>query len=63
MRITLNIDDKLFEKAARLTNIKEKTALIRCALETLIALESSKRLARLGGTERELQNIPRRRVK
>ena len=63
MRTILNIDDKLLEKASQLTNITEKTALIRRALEALIALESSKRLARLGGTEKELQKIPRRRVK
>ena len=63
MRTTLNIDDELFEKASKLTNIKEKTALIRRALEVLIAFESSQRLARLGGTEKGLQNIPRRRLK
>ncbi|RMF89302.1 MAG: type II toxin-antitoxin system VapB family antitoxin [Nitrospinota bacterium] len=63
MRTTLNIDDELLEKASQLTNITEKTALIRRALEALIALESSKRLARLGGTEKALQKIPRRRVK
>ncbi len=62
MRTTLNIDDAILEKAALLTGIKEKTALIRLGLEALIALESSKRLAILGGTEKELQDIPRRRI-
>ena len=62
MRTTLNIDDEILEKAALLTGIKEKTALIRLGLEALIALESSKRLAILGGTEKELQDIPRRRT-
>ena len=61
MRTTLNIDDKILEDASRLTGIKEKTALVRLGLEALIALESSKRLARLGGTEKELDRIPRRR--
>ena len=61
MRTTLNIDDKILKKASRLTGIKEKTALVRLGLETLIASESSKRLARLGGTEKELNPIPRRR--
>ena len=61
MRTTLNIDDKILKKASRLTGIKEKTALVRLGLETLIATESSKRLARLGGTERELKPIPRRK--
>jgi len=61
MRTTLNIDDDLLEKASRLTGIKEKTALVRLGLEALIARESSKRLARLGGTEKDLRPIPRRR--
>jgi len=61
MRTTLNIDDKLIEKASRLTGIKEKTALVRMGLETLIATESSKRLARLGGTEKGLKPIRRQR--
>lgn len=61
MRTTLNIEDKLFEKAVRLTGIKEKTSLVRLGLESLIALESGKRLARLGGTEKGLAPIPRRR--
>ena len=61
MRTTLNIDDKILEKASRLTGISEKTALVRLGLEALIARESSRRLARLGGTENELKAIPRRR--
>ena len=50
MRTTLNIDDEMLEEASRLTGIKEKTALVRLGLEALIARESSKRLAKLGGT-------------
>ena len=61
MRTTLNIDDQILKKASLLTGVKEKTALVRLGLEALIARESSKRLAMLGGTEKELQNIPRRR--
>ncbi|MCP4574731.1 MAG: type II toxin-antitoxin system VapB family antitoxin [Deltaproteobacteria bacterium] len=61
MRTTLNIDDKILENASRLTGIKEKTALIRLGLEALIARESSKRLSRLGGTEKGLKKINRRR--
>ena len=55
-------DDKLLEKAMRLTGIKEKTSLVRLGLEALIAKESSKRLTQLGGTEKKLEPIPRRRV-
>jgi len=62
MRTTLNIDDEILEEASRLTGIKEKTALVRLGLESLIARESGKRLARLGGTEKDLHPIPRRRT-
>jgi Arc/MetJ family transcription regulator len=61
MRTTLNIDDGLLARAARLTAIKEKTALVRAGLEALVARESAKRLATLGGTERALRSSPRRR--
>jgi Arc/MetJ family transcription regulator len=62
MRTTLNIDDSLVKRASILTGIKEKTSLVRLGLEALIARESSKRLARLGGTEKNLKIIPRRRM-
>jgi len=61
MRTTININDEILKKASELTGIKEKTQLVRLGLEVLIALESSKRLARLGGTEKGLRAIPRRR--
>jgi len=63
MRTTLNIEDKLVEKASELTGIKEKTTLVRLGLEALIARESARRLAELGGTERQLKAIPRRRIR
>jgi Arc/MetJ family transcription regulator len=62
MRTTLNIEDELLERAAKLTGIKEKTSLVKRGLESLIAIESGKRLARLGGTEKGLKTIPRRRT-
>ena len=62
MRTTLNIEDELLARAAELTGIKEKTSLVRLVLEALIARESAKRLAALGGTERNLRMIPRRRM-
>ena len=63
MRTTLNIEDELLAKAARLTGIEEKTSLVRLGLEALIARESGRRLAKLGGTEKKLVRIRRRRVK
>ena len=62
MRTTLNIEDKLIDKASKLTGIKEKTALVKLGLEALITMESCKRLAKLGGTEKKLTMIPRRRT-
>ncbi len=61
MRTTLNIDLDLLKEASRLTGVSEKTALVRLGLQALIAKESAKRLADLGGTEKSLSPIPRRR--
>jgi Arc/MetJ family transcription regulator len=61
MRTTINIDDETLKKAAELTGIKEKTALVRRGLEALISLESAKRLAKLAGSEKALRPIPRRK--
>ena len=63
MRTTLNIEDELLDKAAKLTGIQKKTTLVRLGLEALIARESSKRLAKLGVTEKKLKMIPRRRIR
>ena len=62
MRTTLNIEEELLTKASKLTGIKEKTSLVRRGLESLIAIENGKRLARLGGSEKQLKAIPRRRL-
>jgi len=61
VRTTLNIDDNLLDQAVQLTGISEKTQLVRLGLESLIARESAKRLALLGGTEKGLEEIPRRK--
>jgi Arc/MetJ family transcription regulator len=60
MRTTLNIDNDLYAKAVELTGIHEKTALLRESLKALIERESARRLAMLGGSEPELEAIPRR---
>lgn len=61
MRTTLNIDEELFAKAKRLSGLKEKTAVVHAGLEALVALESARRLAALGGTEKGLRPVRRRR--
>jgi Arc/MetJ family transcription regulator len=62
MRTTLNIDDELLQRARDLSGVQEKTALIREGLKALIERESARRLARLGGSEPQLEPIPRRRA-
>lgn len=61
MRTTLNIDDGLLREASRLTGVREKTALVRAGLEALIARESARRLAALGGSQRDVRAGRRRR--
>jgi Arc/MetJ family transcription regulator len=60
VRTTINIDDELLLRAQQMTGVVEKTALVRAGLIALIERESAKRLALLGGTEKDLQPIPRR---
>lgn len=62
MRTTLNIDDELLLRAQQLTGIDEKTAIVRSGLEALIARESARRLAKLGGSDPDLKDVPRRRA-
>lgn len=61
MKTTLNIDKDLLAQASRLTGITEKTSLVRRGLEALISLESAQRLAKLGGSEKQLKPVRRRR--
>jgi hypothetical protein len=63
MKTTLNIDEKIFNKARSLTRVKEKTALVRMGLEALIERESARKLAKLGSTEYILKPVPRRRIR
>jgi hypothetical protein len=62
MRTTLNLDAALLEKARRLSGIAEKTALLHAGLQALIARESARRLASLGGSEPGLRRVRRRRA-
>jgi Arc/MetJ family transcription regulator len=62
MRTTLALDDELVAKAQSFTGLKEKSALVREALKALIERESARRLARLGGSERDIEAPPRRRA-
>ncbi len=61
MRTTVTIDDELLAKAAELTGVHESVALLRQGLQTLIRVESARRLAALGGSDAEATAAPRRR--
>lgn len=62
MRTTVTIDSTLLEEARMLTGIKEKAALLRQGFQALIERKSSRRLAHLGGTEPDVQDIHRRQT-
>ena len=61
MRTTITLDDDLLAMAAKLTGITDRTPLIRESLKAIIARESARRLALLGGSMPELVLTPRRR--
>lgn len=60
MRTTVNLDDELVARAQELTGTVEKGALVREGLRALIEREVARRLARLGGSEPDLEVVPRR---
>ncbi len=62
MRTTVTLDDDLVLRARALTGLKETTALVREGLETLIRVESARRLAALGGSDPKALSAPRRRA-
>jgi Arc/MetJ family transcription regulator len=61
MRTTLALDDELVAKAQAFTGLKQKSNLVRAALKALIERESARRLARLGGSEPDMDFPPRLR--
>ena len=62
MRTTISLDDELVAQAQAFTGLDDNSLLVREALKALIERESSRRLARLGGRERNLKAPPRRRT-
>ena len=62
MRSTITLDDELVRKAQEYSGETERSALIRKALRALIHVEASRRLAAAGGTEPDLEDLPRFRA-
>ena len=62
MRTTATIEDALYEKALEMADPSmDKSDLFREAVKTFVRVQAAKRLAALGGTAPEMQEIPRRR--
>ncbi len=62
MRTTVTIDDTLYEKAIELADTNmDKADIFREAMKTFVRVQAAKRLAALGGTMPEIQDVPRRR--
>lgn len=62
MRTTVTLDDALVAKAAKFTGREDKSALVRMGLEALIERESARRLALLGGSDKNAVAAPRSRA-
>lgn len=62
MRTTVTIDDALYAKALEMADTNmDKSDIFREAIKTFVRVQSAKRLAALGGTMPEIQDVPRRR--
>lgn len=62
MRLTIDVDDESLTRAVVLTGMDDRAALIRCALELLVRIESGWQLSALGGSDRDAVPAPRRHV-
>jgi Arc/MetJ family transcription regulator len=61
MRTTLDIDDELLLEAQKITQLKEKTAVVHAGLKALIEREAARQLAAMGATDPRATAGPRRR--
>jgi len=63
MRVTVTIDDALYERAlAAADPAMDMADLFREAIETFVRIQLAKRLAALGVSVAEMREISRRRV-
>lgn len=61
MKTAVTVDRALLKRAEELTGIADAASLASEALRALIERESARKLARLGGSQPQLNPIPRRR--
>lgn len=61
MRTTVTIDDALYQNALEMADPgMDKADIFREAIKTFVRVQAGKRLAALGGTAPEIQDVPRR---
>lgn len=61
MRTTVTIEDALYEQALELADPKmDKSDIFREAMKTFVRVQAAKRLAALGGSAPDMQDVPRR---
>ena len=62
MRTTVTIDDTLYEKALEMADPgMDKSDLFREAIKTFVRVRAGRRLASLGGSMPDIEDVPRRR--
>jgi Arc/MetJ family transcription regulator len=62
MRTTVTIDDDLYEKALAMADPgMDRADLFREAIKTFVRVQAARRLAALGASMPEIEDVPRRR--
>ena len=62
MRITVTIDDALYEKALEMADPDmDKADIFREAIKTFVRVQAAKRLVALGGAMPDMPDVSRRR--
>ena len=62
MRATITIDDELYKKALEVADPgMDKADIVREAMRTFVRVQAGKRLAALGGSAPQTQDVVRRR--
>lgn len=62
MRTTVTIDDALYQKALEMADPDmDKSDIFREAIKTFVRVQAARRLAALGGSMPDIQDVPRRR--
>lgn len=60
MRTTVSFDRQLFEAASRIVGTDNRSEVLRQALEALVERDAARRLAQLGGSDKQAMAGSRR---